>query len=264
MSWLRLWHDMPTDPKWRVIARKANRPIAEVIAVFNFMLVNASANATERNANATERGVLHNWSDEDIAAALDVEIDAITSIRSAMQGKILDGDKISGWEKRQPKREDNSAGRAKEWRDEQKRLKECERNRTQPNAVKRPDIDADTDIATQESAGAFQQIFDAGCAVNSSLMTKSTAVIHQWLADGITPQDAVPEIQRIGKEARSWTYFTGAIADAKATRETPIPKGKSHAAPGRYSPDNKPTKDERAKASVVAGLQEFRSNNPPG
>ena len=24
-SWLRLWHDMPNDPKWRTIARKSKR-----------------------------------------------------------------------------------------------------------------------------------------------------------------------------------------------------------------------------------------------
>lgn len=71
----------------------------------------------------------------------------------------------------------------------------------------------------------FQKIFDAGCAVNSSLMAKSTAVIHQWLADGVTTQDAVPEIQRLAATATSWKYFTGAVMDAKATRLNPLPQG---------------------------------------
>lgn len=31
-QWVRLWEDMPTDPKWRVIAKRAGRPISEVIA----------------------------------------------------------------------------------------------------------------------------------------------------------------------------------------------------------------------------------------
>lgn len=128
-SWVRLWSDMPTDPKWRVIARKAGRPISEVIAVFVHMMTNAGA-------NASERGELENWSDEDIAASLDLETDAVEAIRSAMQGKTLDGVKLTGWEKRQPKREDGSAERAKAWR---------ERKRTQPNAEERPDTDSDTD-----------------------------------------------------------------------------------------------------------------------
>lgn len=129
MSWVRLWSDMPTDPKWRVIAKRANRPLAEVMSVFVLMMTNAGA-------NATERGELCNWSDEDAAAALDIEPSAVTAIREAMQGKTLEGEKLTGWEKRQPKREDGSAERARAWR---------ERNRTQPNAPKRPDSDADSD-----------------------------------------------------------------------------------------------------------------------
>ena len=77
--WVRLWNDMPTDPKWRVIARRAGRPLSEVIAVFVFMMTNAGA-------NATERGELSNWSDEDVAAALDTEAEHVAAIREAMQG----------------------------------------------------------------------------------------------------------------------------------------------------------------------------------
>lgn len=134
-DWVRLWHDMPTDPKWRAIAKRCGRPITDVLAVFVFMLTNASA-------NATERGVLINWQDDDIAAALDIDTEHVAAIRDAMQGKTLDGDKLTGWEKRQPKREDSSAERAKTWR---------ERNRTQPNAEKRPDTDTDTDISSLRS-----------------------------------------------------------------------------------------------------------------
>ena len=125
MNWVRLWHDMPTDPKWRVVAKRSGRPLTEVLAVFTLMLTNAGA-------NATERGTLENWSDEDVAAALDMEAEHVTAIRDAMQGKTLDGEKLTGWKKRQPNREDGSAERAKAWR---------ERYRTQPNAEKRPDTD---------------------------------------------------------------------------------------------------------------------------
>lgn len=112
-TWLRLWHDMPTDPKFRVIARKAGRPLSEVLSVFVLMLTNASA-------NDDARGSLANWSDEDTAAALDIDADAVTAIREAMQGKTLNSDKLSGWGKRQPKREDNSADRVKAFRERSK------------------------------------------------------------------------------------------------------------------------------------------------
>lgn len=123
MDWLRLWHDMPTDPKWRVIAARSGEPIPSVISVYIFLLTNASA-------NADERGRTRNWDNDDVAAALGIGHDSVEAIVSAMQGKVLDGNDLTGWEKRQPKREDGSAERAKNWR---------ERKRTQANASERPD-----------------------------------------------------------------------------------------------------------------------------
>lgn len=159
MSWVRLWTDMPTDPKWRVIARRAGRPLSEVIAVFVFMMTNAGA-------NATERGELFNWNDEDVAAALDTDAEHVTAIREAMQGKTLDGDKLSGWETRQPRREDNSAERARAWREKQKALEdeknESERKRTQANAPERPDADtdADTDAEIEKKRALARSLAD--------------------------------------------------------------------------------------------------------
>jgi len=133
-NWVRLWEDMPNDPKWRVIAKRAKRPIAEVLAVFVHMMTNAG--------QAANRGALEGWNDEDVGAALDMEPCDVAAIREAMQGKTLDGDKLSGWEKRQPKREDGGAERAKAWRENKKA------DRTQPNATERtetPREDTDTD-----------------------------------------------------------------------------------------------------------------------
>lgn len=131
-QWVRLWEDMPTDPKWRVIARKSGQSIGNVMAVFNFMLVCA--------ANATERGELVGWDDEDVGAALDVEGEQIAAIREAMQGKVLDGVKLKGWEKRQPQREDGAAERAKAWRERKKEpANATERTQTQPNATEPPE-----------------------------------------------------------------------------------------------------------------------------
>ncbi|EEV0545208.1 phage replisome organizer, partial [Escherichia coli] len=45
-AWLRLWHDMPNDPKWRTIARVSGQPIATVMAVYIHLLVSASRNVT--------------------------------------------------------------------------------------------------------------------------------------------------------------------------------------------------------------------------
>jgi hypothetical protein len=111
---------MPNDPKWRVVARRSKRPVHEVISVFVFMLNDA--------ADWSHRGCLENWNDEVVGAALDLDAECVESIRAAMQGLVLDGDKISGWDKRQPKREDLSTERVKVFRERQK--SEMKRNET--------------------------------------------------------------------------------------------------------------------------------------
>lgn len=107
---------MPNDPKWRTIARLSNQSISEVQAVYLQLLVSASMNPKRGWFQCTE---------EDIASALDLALQSVTNICNAMQGRVLDQEHLSGWEMRQPKREDNSAERVKNWR---------ERNVTQRNA----------------------------------------------------------------------------------------------------------------------------------
>lgn len=134
-DWVRLWHDMPTDPKWRTIARKSGQRVGDVMAVFNFMMVNASD-------NAAERGTLSGFDVEDVATALDIDDDDVRAIMAAMQGKVLDGDRLTGWERRQPKREDGTAAKRKaEWKERQRNA--TERNGTHGNA---PETETETDI----------------------------------------------------------------------------------------------------------------------
>jgi len=129
---------MPTDPKWRTIARASGQRIGDVIAVFVHVLVDAS--------NATERGRTQSIASEDVASALDIGSDQVDAILAAMQGRVIDGDRVLGWEKRQPIREDGAAARAKAWRNTQ-----SERKRTQANASEREQtLDTDTDTDTEK------------------------------------------------------------------------------------------------------------------
>lgn len=115
---------MATDPKWRTISRKSGQSIGNVIAVYIHMMTCAS--------NATERGRTQGWDSEDVANALDIELDQVDAILIAMEGRVIENGILTGWEKRQPIREDSSASRAKAWREVQK-----EREQTQPNATER-------------------------------------------------------------------------------------------------------------------------------
>lgn len=104
IEWLRLWHDMPNDPKWRSIARASGQQISLVLAVALHVMVDASRNVTRGHTTICA---------EDVASALDADEAAIADILGAMQGRILDGDKLTGWDKRQPKREDETASERK-------------------------------------------------------------------------------------------------------------------------------------------------------
>lgn len=96
-EWLRLWHDMPNDPKWRTVAKVSKQPIALVQAMYLHLMVDASRNVTRGHVDVTL---------EDLASALDCDMSQIEAIYEAMQGRVLDGNVLTGWDRRQPKRED--------------------------------------------------------------------------------------------------------------------------------------------------------------
>lgn len=141
-QWLRLWHDMPNDPKWRTIARISGQRIGDVIAIYNHLLVSASMN--------TERGVTQCDAD-DLASALDLTTEAVNSILQAMQGKVLEENNLTGWETRQPKREDNSRDRTTKYR----QLKKEERSVTQCDAPEKIKIREDKDKKERKKGTRF-------------------------------------------------------------------------------------------------------------
>lgn len=144
-QWLRLWHDMPTDPKWKTIARVSGQPISLVQAMYLHLLVDASRNVTRGHTHVTN---------EDLASALDVTDEAIQAIREAMQGRVLDGDYLSGWEKRQVKREEvageeSSTKSAAQRKREQREREKLSRNVTKSHAESH-DVTLDKDKIREE------------------------------------------------------------------------------------------------------------------
>jgi hypothetical protein len=114
MKWLRLWNDTANDPKWRLIANDSGQPITAVLAVWMAMLCNAN--------QAEPRGVLQDWNDRIAGAALDLNGNAVAAIRQAMQGLVLEGEKLTGWDKRQRGGDDAA----------ERKRKERERRKNQP------------------------------------------------------------------------------------------------------------------------------------
>lgn len=89
-QWLRLWHDKPNDPKWRVIARHSKQSISVVLGVWLHLVDDAS----RREENGTYK--IH---PEYIAIALDEDDEAVEAVIQAMQGRVLDGNHLIDWKK---------------------------------------------------------------------------------------------------------------------------------------------------------------------
>ena len=112
MDWFRWHHGSVTDPKFQLVARKVGCSLAEVIAVWACILEAAS--------QAEERGTHGALDFEALDCALGLPDGRAQDIYLRMQDRALvDGETVTAWHKRQPKREredDNSTGRVREFR----------------------------------------------------------------------------------------------------------------------------------------------------
>lgn len=265
-QWTRLWHDMPTDPKWRVIAKKSKRPLTEVISVFMLMLT-----------SATDDGAVEGWAHEDAAAALDLEPDHVEAIWSAMQGKVLDETNLTGWRKRQPKREDDSKDRVRAFRERKKRndgVTDPMRNAivTQRNAPEenREETEKSSAVAREPAREAAPKIdmdrLIQACngaldnPVNClGLLTAGTPMM--WLESGCDlERDVIPTLEALGKKhhgkrIRSWDYFSNAIVEARDKRKAGLPPPKFMKAEQRpaYAIPSRPR--EKTHEELVAEVE---------
>ena len=134
MDWFRSWHGAPTDAKWLLIARKSGTTPGQVSAVFWALLDYASQHADRGSVadfDIETFAAWSGWDDADIAAIID-----------AMQqkGVITADERLSAWDKRQPKREDDSAERVRRHREralhttENDTVTHCNADVTQSNA----------------------------------------------------------------------------------------------------------------------------------
>lgn len=118
IDWFRSWHGAPTDNKWLLIAKRAAVPAGMVSAVVWALFDHASQNE--------QRGNVEEFDVETYAIFSGFDEAKIAAIIEALKEKsIIVSGYLSAWQKRQPKREDNSSERVAKHRE------------TQCNAVKR-------------------------------------------------------------------------------------------------------------------------------
>ncbi len=175
MDWFRVYHGAISDDKWPLIARRSGQSVAVVVAVWLALLDCAS--------QAKDRGSILDFDVESMDAQLQVDDGTCQAVVDALstghKPRIAQG-RIVNWEKRQPKREDGGAERAKQWRERKKvgengnvtPANDPERTpnapRTQPNTDqirldKTRDITTPQDIPGYEDSAGAREEAGGGC-----------------------------------------------------------------------------------------------------
>lgn len=133
IDWFRWHHGSVTDPKFQLVARRAGCGLPAVIAVWAFVLEQASA--------SNDRGSYGDLDFESIDLLMGFEDGLTEKIVIAMEARSLLADgQVSSWMKRQVKREradDNSTERVKAFRERKRQETPEEYEETPCNATKR-------------------------------------------------------------------------------------------------------------------------------
>lgn len=135
IDWFRSWHGAPTDPKWLLIAKRAGVAPGMVSAVVWALFDYASQNE--------QRGNVENFDVETYAVFSGFDEANIAAIITALNKKcLIVSGALTAWEKRQPKREDNSTERVREHRNALKRNVTQGNAREEKSRIDKKDIEA--------------------------------------------------------------------------------------------------------------------------
>ena len=130
MNWFRVYHGMPSDPKWPIISRRSGQPIGVVVSVWVALLDHAS--------QAEDRGDVSSFDCEAYDALYGYEDGTTQAVYEALESKnMIESGRLRSWDKRQPLREDTGSETAKSSTSRVREYRARQRSETQCNAVKR-------------------------------------------------------------------------------------------------------------------------------
>ena len=102
IDWFRWHHGSVTDPKFQLVARRSGASLPDVLAVWAYLLEKASA--------AEFRGCFGDIDCEAVDCLFGFDDGTTNAILTQMVDRSLIADEfVVAWEKRQPKREDETA-----------------------------------------------------------------------------------------------------------------------------------------------------------
>lgn len=221
-SWVRLWAGMTTDPKWQTVARKSGQPRYLVIALFTHLMLEAN--------EADERGSLDALDVEDVASALDCDEEAVEAILQAMNGRVIEDGRLSGWSRRQPLREDSgsektgalsSTERSRLHREKKRYATQCNARNDDATQCNAPEAEAEAEAEVnppfdkQQRKAEREEGREDGSAAPPSAdpitsrsielaglllqrgakLTATNPEVRRWAADGVTDGEALQALE---------------------------------------------------------------------
>lgn len=168
IDWFRWHHGSVTDPKFQLVARRAGCRLPDVIAVWAFILEQASS--------SNDRGAYGDLDFESIDLLMGFDDGVTQKIVVAMEarGLLADG-QVAAWAKRQVKRErtdDSSTERVRAFREKKRQETPDESDETPRNAMERQETpreeksreekeEANASLSTAHADDAADQASDA-------------------------------------------------------------------------------------------------------
>lgn len=263
-DWWRSHHGAPKDTKWRIIGRIAGVPHGNVAAVAWLLLDYAS--------QANERGSITGYDIDELAEDCGYERDCVARILAAMEEKgFLQDGRISAWDRRQPKREDDSAERVRLHR---ARKSEAETFGAE-TLVSAQIAEPQTPASDQSPAESVPMIRDEAFSLASEIKVAigldpefpppswagCAMQIEAWLAKGWDRHIIIESI-RAQMTRRQTTgppgsirYFERGIVEAHAVARQPLPEILTPKPSQRHGPAKSPlmAAAERAAADIKRG-----------
>lgn len=252
MKWFRWYHGTVDDRKWLVISRRSGQDRAVVIAVWCALLEFAS--------QAEERGCVRDFDCESLDALLDARDGACASVLAALveKGLVRDG-RLSAWDKRQPRREDEGA---------------AERQRRRRQRLALPPAGAVPPAGDAGGEGAFPCVDAEIIPPENSTDYDERHAASRVVAGGYAPEEEEEKIFQLSPPSPPSAGRGGAVSDSSALplvvpavrrREEAPPSGASGDMGFQQLVDAYPRDHVAPRAEALAVWQTLgRQNARPG
>lgn len=190
IHWWRSWHGAPTDHKWQVIAVRSGVKVGIVSAVAWALMDYASEHP--------DRGTVDGFDTELYAVYSGFDETEVTAVIQAMndKGVIVNG-KFANWEKRQPKREDDSTERVREYRAKKRDVTQG----NSPEKEREEETETETEREAEDDAtfGAnpLSVAFEKASGIMPHSLEKWTRTLDELSAMGVVSEDITLAVEEL-------------------------------------------------------------------